>query len=254
MGTTGIPVGKSDSKALGQDASHIHGTDGLGNASSFLPHVKLPKKPHLSHELLETLIKKHPEVQILTFGPLTNIAHLLKKGLKPNRIISMGGAIRVPGNVTPVAEFNVSYDPISADSTFTNSNNSILLPLDVTSQLIFTRHEMQTILHTMNGKKAKFLEALSLHTFKTNMAFRETAGTEGFLVHDASVVAMLVYPQLFRGQLLPIRVETEGKFTRGQTVTDLRNTSHPEKNTFVVTDVDRDRFMEAMVQDFLSFL
>lgn len=86
------------------------------------------------------------------------------------------------------------------------------------------------------------------------MAFRETAGVEGFLVHDASVVAMLIYPHLFHGQFLPVRVETKGEYTRGQTVTDLRNVAQPSTHTFVVTDVDRDRFMEAMVQDFLSFL
>ena len=166
----------------------------------------------------------------------------------------MGGAIRVPGNVTPVAEFNISYDPESADAVFAHTDHTVLLPLDVTSQLIFTRHEMQTVLRGLKGKKAKFLEALTLHTFKTNMAFRETAGTEGFLVHDASVVAMLISHHLFRGQFLPIRVETKGEFTRGQTVTDLRNVAQPNTHTFVVTDVDRDRFMEAMVQDFLSFL
>jgi inosine-uridine nucleoside N-ribohydrolase len=90
----------------------------------------------------------------------------------------MGGAIRVPGNVTPVAEFNISYDPESADTVFNQTNNTVLLPLDVTSKLIFTRHEMQIILKGLKGKKAKFIEALSLHTFKTNMAFRETAGIE----------------------------------------------------------------------------
>ena len=77
--------------------------------------------------------------------------------------------------MTPVAEFNISYDPESADDVFTHINHSVLLPLDVTSQLIFTRHEMQTILQGVKGKKAKFLEALTLYTFKTNMAFRETA-------------------------------------------------------------------------------
>lgn len=58
----------------------------------------------------------------------------------------MGGAIRVPGNVTPHAEFNISYDPESADTVFTTIHHSVLLPLDVTSKLIFTRHEMHTIL------------------------------------------------------------------------------------------------------------
>jgi inosine-uridine nucleoside N-ribohydrolase len=113
---------------------------------------------------------------------------------------------------------------------------------------------MQTILRGMKSKKAKFLEALTLHTFKTNMAFRETAGIEWFLVHDASVVAMLIYPNLFKWQFLPLRVETKWEFTRGQTVSDFRNVAQPNTHTFVVTDVDRDKFMEAMVQDFISFL
>ncbi len=254
LGILDIPVGKSDVVVKSPDASHIHGEDGLGNASKFLPRVRVPKISLSSDELLEKLIKKYPEIQVLTFWPLTNIARLLKKNIHPSRIISMGGAVRAPGNVTPTAEFNISYDPESADTIFTHVDHTVLLPLDVTSQLIFTRHEMQTILRGLKSKRAKFLEALTLHTFKTNMAFRETAGTEWFLVHDASVVAMLIYPHLFRGQFLPIRVETKGEFTRGQTVTDLRNVAQPNTHTFVVTDVDRDRFMESMVQDFLSFL
>jgi len=113
---------------------------------------------------------------------------------------------------------------------------------------------MKSIIEKLPKKKAKFLEALTVHTFQTNMAFRETAGLEWFLVHDASVVAMLVYPHLFSGQFLPVRVEKKGEYTRGQTVTDLRNIAQPTTHTFVVKDVEWDRFMEAMVQDFLSFL
>lgn len=254
MDVLDVPVGKSDIIIKSPDASHIHGEDGLGNASKYLPRVKIPKISLSSDALLENLIKKNPQVQVLTFWPLTNIARLLEKEIHPSRIISMGGAVRVPGNVTPAAEFNISYDPESADQVFTSIHQSVLLPLDVTSKLIFTRYEMQTILANMKGKKAKFLEALTLYTFKTNMAFRETAGAEGFLVHDASVIGMLIYPHLFTGQFLPIRVEKKWEFTRGQTVTDLRNVAQPSTHTFVVTDVDRDRFMESMVQDFLGFL
>jgi inosine-uridine nucleoside N-ribohydrolase len=254
MDVLDVPVGKSDIIVKSPDASHIHGEDGLWNASKYLPRVKIPKISLSSDALLENLIKKNPQAQVLTFWPLTNIARLLEKEIHPSRIISMGGAVRVPGNVTPAAEFNISYDPESADQVFTTIHQSVLLPLDVTSKLIFTRYEMQTILANMKGKKAKFLEALTLYTFKTNMAFRETAGAEGFLVHDASVIGMLIYPHLFTGQFLPIRVEKKWEFTRGQTVTDLRNVAQPSTHTFVVTDVDRDRFMESMVQDFLGFL
>jgi len=185
---------------------------------------------------------------------MTNMAQYLDKNIYTGRVIAMGWAFQVSGNVTPVAEFNVSYDPESADTVLSHVNNTVLLPLDVTSQLIFTRREMKSIIAKLSKKKAKFLEALTLHTFETNMAFRETAGLEGFLVHDASVVAMLVYPHLFSGQFLPVRVETKGEYTRWQTVTDLRNIAQPSTHTFVVKNVNCDRFMEAMVQDFLSFL
>ncbi|MFA6079930.1 MAG: nucleoside hydrolase [Candidatus Gracilibacteria bacterium] len=254
MGITDISIGCSALISPSANASHIHGKDGLGDASQFLQKIKVPKKPLSSADLIEKTLKKYPETQILCFGPMTNMAKYLDKNTYTGRVIAMGGAFQVSGNVTPVAEFNISYDPESADTVLSHVNNTVLLPLDVTSQLIFTRREMKSIITKLPKKKAKFLEALTLHTFETNMAFRETAGLEGFLVHDASVVAMLVYPHLFSGQFLPVRVETKGEYTRGQTVTDLRNIAQPSTHTFVVKNVDGDRFMEAMVQDFLSFL
>lgn len=61
-----VPVGKSDIVVKSPDASHIHGEDGLGNASKYLPSVRTPKIPLSSDELLEKLTKKHDDVQILT--------------------------------------------------------------------------------------------------------------------------------------------------------------------------------------------
>lgn len=251
-----IPVGKDTIAIKGTDASHIHWSDGLWNASQFLPKVKVPKNTSSSTNLIQEIIKKYPETQILVFGPMTNIAYHIKHhgADQISRVIAMGGAFQVSWNVTPVAEFNISYNPEAADTVLVNVRNTVLLPLDVTSKIIFTRREMKSLIEKLPKKKAKFLEELIIHTFQTNMAFRETAGIEGFLVHDASVVAMLVYPQIFSGQFLPVRVETKGDYTRGQTVTDLRNIAQPTVHTFVVKNTESDRFMEAMVQDFLSFL
>lgn len=256
MNISDVPVGRWDIDKKSEDAAHIHGNDGLWNASNYLEKIKVPKSPISSAALIQDTLKKFPETQVLIFGPMTNIAHYmrLKNAIPLHRVIAMWGAIQVSGNVTPVAEFNIAYDPESANTVLSDVRHSVLLPLDVTSKIIFTRREMKSIIAKLPKKKAQFLEALTIHTFETNMAFRETAGIEWFLVHDASVVAMLVYPQLFTGQFLPIRVETKGEYTRGQTVTDLRNIAQPATHTFVVKDVNVDRFMEAMVQDFLSFI
>jgi len=57
------------------------------------------------------LLEVHPE-RIITYvvlGPMTTLAHITKKNpelvrKRIGRIISMGGALDVPGNTTPVAE------------------------------------------------------------------------------------------------------------------------------------------------------
>jgi inosine-uridine nucleoside N-ribohydrolase len=67
LGILDVPVGKSDVVIKSPDASHIHGEDGLGNASKYLPRVRVPKISLSSDELLEKLTKKYPEIQILTF-------------------------------------------------------------------------------------------------------------------------------------------------------------------------------------------
>lgn len=145
MEITTIPVGKADIVIKSPDASHIHGKDGLGDASQFLRPVTLPKKALSSSSLLESLVKKYPDVQLLVTGPMTNIGALIKKKIYPARIIAMGGAVRVSGNVTPNAEFNISYDPEAADVVLNSPILTVLMPLDVTTQLIFTMHEFADI-------------------------------------------------------------------------------------------------------------
>src|ERR1019366_5995601 len=69
--------------------------------------------------LLISEIERHPgEVTILALGPMTNIALALR--MKPDieskiqRIVFMGGNIRVAGNASNAAEFNFWFDPEAA--------------------------------------------------------------------------------------------------------------------------------------------
>ena len=57
---------------------------------------------------------------MIALGPLTNIAKALQKDKKKllivwDELISMGGAFRVEGNCSPVAEFNYWVDPHAAN-------------------------------------------------------------------------------------------------------------------------------------------
>ena len=90
------------------------------------------------------------------------------------------------------------------------------MPLDVTKKLILTKDLVSQMCKagklskdekkSQLGKtypldergKAMFLTDLAQFLIKSNMGFRCTQGTTGFLVHDASTLAFLFYPETIR--------------------------------------------------------
>lgn len=92
--------------------------DGLGDISTRHPEIttgsgaqylQVTEKP--GDELALDLIRAHPPraVTYIALGPLTNLALMARKDLRTcserlGRVVSMGGALDVPGNTSPVAE------------------------------------------------------------------------------------------------------------------------------------------------------
>lgn len=181
VGIDDIAIGKDHRQIESQDASHIHGQDGIGNLSSMLPEVTLPSTEEDSVDMIINAIKAHgKELVILVTGPMTNIALTEKRepGIlsQCKKIIAMGGAVNVNGNITPVAEFNIAYDPESAAEVFNATNNIVLIPLDLTTQMVFTEEDMENCFKNINHSvKAEFMRALTKFTIGTNTMFRETA-------------------------------------------------------------------------------
>lgn len=149
-------------------AHHFHGPDGFGSIHSlstclhvpdelkadiaFLLYTNRLEAPKLSpsglfylsprsvvdeyiHQLSTV---KEDSLTIITLGPLTNIAMVHQRDpeilSKAKEIISMGGNLNFPGNVTPFAEFNVWSDAkaveIVLDATKDQKINLTLVPLN----------------------------------------------------------------------------------------------------------------------------
>lgn len=100
----------------------------------------------------DTLKSSNEKITLVATGPLTNIAQLISE--HPDcienieKLIVMGGAIKVPGNITDLipdtknllAEWNIYADPKAAEIVFGAPNLPItLVPIDITHQMPMTR-------------------------------------------------------------------------------------------------------------------
>ena len=124
-GRSDIPVYKGAGRPLLRDpnngwALHVHGPDALGNLDPLLPQSSLQslESQHAALGIIDSVMASPGEVTILALGRLTNLA--LAISLEPRLaqsvagIIAMGGAVNVPGNVSPVASANLYEDPEAA--------------------------------------------------------------------------------------------------------------------------------------------
>ncbi len=263
VGVDNVPLGKDLRPVKSQnDASHIHGDDGIGNLSSLLPDPSqffLNSSPISSVDLIIQTIQSHPWITILATGPMTNLAAAEQKFpwilSQCQYIIAMAWASKVWWNITPVSEFNVWYDAPATEYVVNHCNNLIIIPLDVTMSFVYSSNETEQILGQINhSNKAEFLRRLTTFTIGTNKMFRETNYEEWFFVHDAHTIGFLMYPHLYKWSFVDLNIETTGQYTRGMTVVDRRNHSRIGfRKTMRVTDVDKYWFLEAMTEDFKQF-
>ncbi len=239
-----------------EDAAAIHGGDGMGNLSHTLPAVHQDyQTARFADELLIDQLTANPgEITLVAIGPLTNLAAAERKSpgvlQLAKQIVIMGGAFLHPGNVTPEAEFNIAYDPEAAEQVFAASAHLVVMPLDVTRQLIFTPAMAAQISAAQPSSPiAQFIIDLCQFMVGTALAFRETAGVPGFLVHDAVTLAYLFYPETLLFRRAQVVIETQGTWTRGKTGFDRRHQAKATANAWVALEVDAVNLLAAMVED-----
>lgn len=241
------------------DASYIHGTDGMGNISNQLPAAKHDfDKAVYSDDLIIDKLNAYPgEITILAVGPLTNLATAETKSpgilKKAKEVVIMGGAFKVPGNVTPHAEFNIYYNPEAAAKVFASCNNLVVLSLDITEKLLFTPEMAKDIMSSSQNNLTQFISDLCNFMTEANLRYRQTRGMKGFLVHDGATVAYLFYPETLLFCRAKVDIETQGKHTLGKTFFDERFTPKTDANAWVALEVDEEGLLASLLED-IKFL
>lgn len=222
-----------------ETATHVHGPDGLGELDRFrvrdgrsrYPPVAVPPGLPRAIDVWRLALTRYAHsLTLITLGPLTNLALALESDPKLVRqfrsIICMAGAVAVPGNVTPAAEFNVYVDPHAARAVFHAELPVTLIPLDVTEQVTMTRDHIKRLTTNTADPVCRFLGDATGHA----LAFAEQVeGAARFPFHDPLAVAAVFDPSLVRCEPVYLDVETEGTATVGATIADRRARAAPHR-------------------------
>ncbi|WP_417252892.1 nucleoside hydrolase [Celeribacter sp.] len=229
-------------------AEHIHGKTGLDGIE--LPAPTMPLQEQHGVDFIIDTLKREPAgtVTLCPMGPLTNIATAFEKAPeiveRVQEIVLMGGAYFEVGNITPAAEFNIYVDPEAADIVFKSGVKLTVMPLDVTHKVLVTAPRLQAF-HDFGNHLGEvvtgwldFFERFDIEKY----------GSLGGPLHDPTVIAYLIKPELFSGRFINVEIETQSKLTRGMTVADWWGVTDRAKNATFMGDVDADGFFELLTE------
>lgn len=269
------------------DATDFHGQDGLGNVHNTAPHFSAPthwinqfnqdsdmnlsssssslpfvasKTP--SYLEIINILRTEPEntVTIVAIGPLMNLAKAAEIDpyvfSRAKSVVSMGGALRVPGNVTPYSEFNVFSDPLAASRVYnltgtldrSPQNKSLpitldILPLDLTEKHKMFAQDFDKVQEFHSTNPSPLFQWASIWLKQTFNTYKHISGlddspqhlaTLGIQMHDPLAVHYALTSHLIVDnnnvvtglwrvhKNKDVRIETNGTWTRGMTVEDRR--------------------------------
>ena len=216
-------------------ADWFHGKDGLGD-HGYVPGKRRAESTHAVDAIIDT-VRANPEIEIVTLGPLTNLALALSR--EPHlaryvkRCVIMGGNPCCEGNVTPAAEFNIWVDPEAARIVFHSGMNIEMVGWHLCrGEAALNLEEIERVL-AMKTPVAEF--AIRCNSVAHEAYFRQT-GECGISLPDPVAMAIAIDPKLCisSGQHY-VEIETGSDLTRGMTVVDRLDVTVDARNRSVWT-------------------
>jgi purine nucleosidase len=228
-------------------AEEVHGKTGFDGYD--LPDPITPLAEGFAPEAIVDLVMRRPrgEVALCCLGPLTNIALAMAKEPRLaghlREIVMMGGAFSEGGNVTPAAEFNIYVDPEAAARVLGCGAPITMIPLDCTHQALTTPPRLEKLRSIGTPMAEAFY-----HLLKFNKIFDERKyGWEGGPLHDATVVAYLLAPEIFSGRRVNVEVECASPLTSGMTIVDWWGVTGRTPNVQFLRMLNADAYFDLVI-------
>lgn len=224
----------------------IHGKNGVGDVEIPEPKGKVQEKSAVDF-LIESVREYGDDLVIVPTGPSTTIAAACEKDPefgKNAHIVMMGGALIVPGNVSPAAEANVNQDPEATDALFRAASDVTMIGLDVTLQTLLTYKETATWreLGTVGGDFLADATDYYIKSYETNSPHLGGCG-----LHDPLAVGVAVDPTLVGLHHTNLKVLTDGDL-RGRVMVDETRLNDDTKTAHVALTVDVERFLKEFME------
>lgn len=268
-GRADIPVYAGCHKPVVRPIRHaewIHGADGIGDVNLPMP-TTAARQGYAPAEMVKIAKSSSEPVTILALAPLTNIAVaiLLDADFKNHvdKILFMGGAVRVPGNESPAASFNVAIDPEAAKIVYNSGIPVVQLGLDVCN-LVTQRVEDLDKIGEAGTAVTDFL--IKILDFRRNKAVKQIRNESGEVVgeikaseqvegrkngiglNDLTTTGYLINPGWFQTKRVTIDIDLHG-LCPGQTVADFNGLWGRKPNVEWAYAVDGQAMVAQWVQD-----
>src|SRR3990172_2240184 len=230
-------------------AFHIHGATGLGDTHWPEP-VKKPEEENAVAALIRLASQYRGELELVTLGPLTNIALALKQEPRLVKWIRtctvMGGSIHGMGNVTPAAEYNIWSDPEAADIVLQSDLPIALVGWELcTGDAALVQEELDTLARD-RSKLTRFVAEINRFSIKAKAAL---TGEYRLNLPDPLAMAIVIDRSLYmKSSAHAVMVETDSELTRGVTVIDRHFQWKKNRNVEICWQVDVKKWKELLFE------
>lgn len=223
-------------------SAFIHGRNGLGEV--LLPPPRRAPQGDAVDFLTQSVREHGDDLVIVPTGPSTSCAAAMRKDPEFARnahLVMMGGALTVPGNVTPYAEANVWQDPEATDYVFRHAQDLTMVGLDVTLRTLLTKEHTRQWRTSHAGRVFADIVDYYIGAYATTSPHLGGCG-----LHDPLAVAVAADPSLVTCLEMNLRCEENG-----------RTIGDPERlgeaaTTRVAVGVDAPRFVDDLMSKLTS--
>lgn len=173
-------------------ATYVHGSDGLGD-SGIKPRTLKASQGHAVDKLCDIIMNNPDEIELLTLGPLTNVALAYLKypqiAKMVKNVVVMGGCGFSKGNVSEFAEFNIYADAEAAKAVISSGMNVTLVGCELSTDPCALDAEDADILKNSPDTAANFINTVCRRLREYDLS---AYGRDEIFIPDAVAAAVAV--------------------------------------------------------------